>query len=151
MIQLISRARNLRLTLKTWYSSHIGIGAIPILAAGHDGIYCKILIAFYLCAIYSNRLNTCIHWTGTETSAIEEMEKETQRFAKAIVTLCEVEAYSALKNSLLSAQKLPIAEATIKTTEEWKQQWRCSRPGELFKMPERAFKHWCNLFGRKTA
>ena len=151
MMGLISRARNLRLALRTWYSSHIGIDASPILAAGLGNKYCRLLPVFYLNTIYSNRLNTCIHWTGTETLDTEEMEKETQRFAKTIVTLCEGEAYSTLKSGLISAQKLPIAEATIETSEEWKQQWRCTRQGKLFKMPEQTFKHWCNLFGRKTS
>lgn len=150
VIELISRAQNLRLALKNWYSSHIGPDDIPIIGTGLGDGYYKLLVLFYLCSIYSNRLNTCIHWTGT--SDIEEMEEESQRFAKTIVSFCKGEAYSNLQSSLILAQKLPIAEATIKSGEEWKQQWRrSSRQGQLFKMPEQTFRHWCSLFGRKTS
>jgi hypothetical protein len=149
MIDLIFRARNLRLALKSWYFSHVGPNDAPIVGTClSDGCY-RLLVLFYLCSIYSNRLNTCIYWT--ETPDAEEMEEESQQYAKTIVSLCKGEAYSNLQSSLILAQKLPIAEATIESGEEWKQQWhRNSKQGQMFKMPEQTFRHWCSLFGRKT-
>jgi hypothetical protein len=152
MRDLISRAQNIRFSLKTWYSAHIGPGDPPtdILSLG-DGYY-KLLVMFYLCSIYSNRLNTCVFWTGTGTSDIDEIEEESQQFAKTIVAFCKDEAHFNLQSSLILAQKLPIAEATIETAEDWKRHLGVgSRPGQLCKMPEQSFKHWCSLFGRTTS
>ena len=151
VVDLISRARKLRLGLKNWYYSYIGPDDTPIIGSSFglgDGYY-KLLVLFYLCSIYSNRLNTCMHWIGTPD--IDEMEEESQRFANAIVFFCKGETN--LQSSMILAQKLPIAEATIETGEEWKQQWRChsSRQGQLFKMPKQSFRHWCSLFGRKAS
>jgi hypothetical protein len=90
-----------------------------------------------------------LHWTGTPD--IDEMEGESQRFASAIVFFCKSETN--LQSSMILAQKLPIAEATIETGEEWKQQWcqHSSTQGQLFKMPKQTFRLWCSLFGRKTS
>ncbi len=81
---------------------------------------------------------------------MDEMEEESQRFANTILSFCRGEVDSNLQSSLILAQKLPIAEATIESGEEWKQQWKYSQVGELFKMPEHTFRHWCSRFGRKT-
>lgn len=150
MMELISRARSHRLGLKKWYSSYIGPDDAPIVGTDLGDGYYKLLVLFYLCSIYSNRLNTCIHWIGAPDT--ENMEEESLRFAKTIVSLCKGPGYSSLQSSLILAQKLPIAEATIESSEEWKRQWRSgSRQGRLFKMPEQTFRRWCSRFGRKTS
>jgi len=150
--ELISRAQNLRLALKNWHSTYIGLDDTvdnPIAGIGLSDGYCKLRVLCYLCTIYSNRLSTSIYFTGTP--GIEEMEQESQRLARNIVSFCRDEAYSNLQSSLILAQKLPIAEATIETGEEWKQQSRQgSGQSQLFKMPEKTFRRWCSLFGRKT-
>ena len=150
MVHLISRAQNIRSSLKCWYSTNFGSCGPPdnIRSLG-DGYY-KLLILFYLCSLYSNRLNTCIFWAGT--SDIEDIEDESQEIAKTIVSFSKDEAYSTLRSSLILAQKLPIAEATVETGVDWRGQLRRgSGPGQLFKIQERVFRHWCSLFGRKTS
>lgn len=150
MLELISRARSHRSGLKKWYSRYMGPDDSPVDGAGLGDGYFKFLVLFYLCSIYSNRLLTCIHLNGT--SDIEDVEEESQRFAKIIVSLCKGPGYSSLQSSVILAQKLPIAEATIETSEEWRQAWRRSSwQGPLFKMPEQTFKHWCSRFGRRTS
>lgn len=149
---LISRARDLRMDLKDWYLTYIGPDDRPIVGTNpslSDGSY-KLLVLFYLCSIYSNRLNTCINWT--EASEIDEIEEQTQLFARTIERFCE--GASSFQSSLILAQKLPIAEATIATGDEWQAQWQCrsrTMPGQLFRMPESTFSQWCKLFGRKIS
>jgi hypothetical protein len=150
LIELISRAQKIRLSLRNWYSSHIGLDDVPINGlASRDECY-KILVLFYISSIYSNRLNTCIYVSGA--SDMMEREEESQRFANIVVSIYREEAYSKLQSSLLLAQKLPIAEAIIESGDNWKEQLRLSSgQGQLFKMPAQTFKHWCALFGRKTS
>jgi hypothetical protein len=150
MMELMSQARRVRLSLQNWYFSHIGPDDTPISGPVFCDGYYKILVLFYICSIYSNRLITCIYWRGTPD--IMEMEEESQRFANIIASLYKEEAYSNLQSSLLLAQKLPIAEATIESGDDWKKQLGLgSSQSQLFKMPEQTFKQWCSLFGRKTS
>jgi hypothetical protein len=150
LTELISRARQIRLSLKKWYSSYITLnnGLIngPTLC---DGYY-KIIVLFYISSIYSNRLITCIYLMGTSDAL--EMEEESQRFAKIVVSLHREDAYANLQSSMLLAQKLPIAEAIINSGDDWRKQMHLkSGQGLIFKMPAHIFKHWCTLFGRKTS
>lgn len=150
--EFIPRARKLRADLKTWYRTYIGPDETPIVGSDPrlgDGFY-KVLLMFYLCSIYSNRTISSFYWKGT--SDIDEIEEETQRFARTIVSFCEGE--SDFQSSLILAQKLPIAEATLDNSEQWKQEWRCQngcKQNELFKVPEYIFEQWCHRFGRKTS
>ena len=148
-IGLVSRAQNIRSSLRNWYFSHIGPNNAPMnRSILCDGFY-RILVLFYIASIYSNRLNTCIFFSGTPE--IEEMEDECQKFANNIVSLCKGESYLNMQGSLLLAQKLPIAEATIQSGADWKQQLSYSNSrSQPFKMPKQTFRDWCNLFGRKT-
>jgi hypothetical protein len=115
-MELMNRAQNLRKALKNWYSTHVDPKNAPIIGTNlNDGLY-KLVVLFYLCSIYSNRLSTCIHWTGTR--GMEGIEDECQQLSKNIVLLCEGDGNSSLKSCLILAQKLPIATATIKTSEE---------------------------------
>jgi hypothetical protein len=149
MIELVSRARQCRVSLRNWYCTHIGPDGTPINRPVFCDGYYKILVLFYICSIYVNRLNTCIFWTGE--SGIEEMEDESQRFAKNIVSMYREEAYKDLPSSLLLSQKVPIAEATIQSGDEWKKQWVLSESrSQLFRIPKQTFCYWCSLFGRKT-
>jgi hypothetical protein len=108
------------LGLKYWYQRYYaGFNDTSINDTGLGDGYCKLPILFYLCSICANRLYPCIYWTGALD--IEGIEEEAQRYSKAIVSFCEGEAHSNLQSSLVLAQKLPIAKATIETGEEWKQ------------------------------
>jgi hypothetical protein len=146
---LMSRARNIRCSLQIWFLSHIGPDNTPINGSIFCDGYYKILILFYIASIYSNRLNTCIFFSGT--TDVDEMEDESQRFANNIVSLFKEESYANLQSSLLLAQKLPIAEATIQSGADWKKQLSISNSRcQLFKMSKQTFNQWCSLFGRKT-
>lgn len=80
------------------------------------------------------------------------MEEECQWFASIIVSLHNrEESYSNRQGSLLLAQKLPIAEATIESGHAWKMQLSLgSGQDRVFKMPRETFDDWCKLFGRRT-
>lgn len=152
LAELISRAERTRSSLQNWYSSHIEPDGTPLNRSCFCKRYDKVMTLFYICSIYSNRLSTCIYWTGTQ--GVEEIEQETQKFAKIIVSLFEEKAYSNFQSSLLLAQKLPIAEATIKSARVWKKQLHHSKGQSqrlLFKMPKQTFEGWCSLLGRKTS
>jgi hypothetical protein len=148
IVDLISRAQRIRISLHTWYADYISatVNGRPLIS---DQNY-KILVLYYITSIYSNRLNTCVHWKGTP--GMVEMEAESQQFAGMVVSLYKEEAYRELRSCLLLAQKLPIAEATIQTGAEWSGELTASKsPAGLFMMPKQTFKHWCDLFGRKTS
>lgn len=80
------------------------------------------------------------------------MEEECQWFASIIVSLHHrEESYSNRQGSLLLAQKLPIAEATIESGHAWKMQLSLgSGQDRVFIMPKVTFDDWCKLFGRRT-
>jgi len=150
MLDLMSRAQKLRKTLQEWYTNYIEAGA----SSNSNSILCngyfKIKVLFYICSIYSNRFNTCIYWTGTP--GIVDLEGETQSFAERIMALHSSDVHLDLQSALLVAQKIPIAEAIVASREDWKQEMDLGKnEGKLFRMPERAFTRWCNLFGRKTS
>jgi len=148
--KLISRSRKIRLSLQSWYSRNFGPDNTPINGPVFCPGYNRVLILFYICSIYSNRINTCMYWAGTP--GIREMEEESQRFASIIVSLYKEEKNSNFQSSLLLAQKLPIAEATIESGNDWKQQLSLGIcQSQLFKMPKETFKHWCSHFGRITS
>jgi hypothetical protein len=141
----------MRSSLREWYLQNIA----PLLkdnAADESGLcdgYCKITVLFNISSIYSNRLNTCMYWRGT--SGMEDIEKETQRFARNIISKYEEETDTGFRRSLLLAQKLPVAEATIQSGDEWKKQLSVhanTSQDQLLKMPQQTFKHWCDLLGR---
>jgi hypothetical protein len=147
-MDLISRTQRVRLALQAWYFDYIG--PPPNGGPKFSKENYKIMILFYITSIYANRMSTCIYWNGTP--GIKELEEETQRFAHIIVSLYKEEAYRELQSCLLLAQKLPIAEATIQIGDEWMEQLNSfTSPNNLFMMPEQTFRHWCNLFGRKTS
>jgi hypothetical protein len=149
LIELVSRARQSRMSLRSWYCTNIGPDDTPVNGPVFCDGYYKILVLFYICSIYVNRLNTCIFWIGE--TGIEDMEDESQRFATEIVSLYEEEAHKNLQSSLLLSQKVPIAEATIQSGDEWKKQMVSSRSqDQWFKMPRETFCSWCHLFGRRT-
>lgn len=113
--ELIARAQKLRMSLQSWHKKYIE------LKGPSDGVSYTVVVMYYLCSIYSDRLNTSIFW-GTATD-ISEIENEAQKFSKIIVSLSnQEEAYTSLQSSLLLAQKLPIAEATIRTSLDWRMQ-----------------------------
>lgn len=148
--EVVRRARKVRSSLQAWYAVNIGTDESPdggpVFCDGHS----RVLVLFYICSIYSNRLNTCLFWTGTPY--IEEIEGETQRYADNILALERQEAYSNLQGSLLLAQKIPMAKATIETGQEWRRILRCGNGKvPLFKMPSETFGRWCTLFGRKLS
>jgi hypothetical protein len=148
--KLITRAQKLRSSLQCWYSSNFRPDTTlingPVLCPGYN----RILILFYICSIYSNRLNTCMYWSGTPD--IQEMEEESQRFASIVVSVYKEETCSNSRSSLLLAQKLPIAEATIESGSDWMQHLiRGTWQTQLFKMQKQTYEHWCSLFGRKTS
>ncbi|KKO98289.1 hypothetical protein THAR02_09612 [Trichoderma harzianum] len=91
-------------------------------------------------------------FTDVETPGIYDMEEECQWFASIIVSLHHrEESYSNRQGSLLLAQKLPIAEATIESGHAWKMQLSLgSGQDRVFIMPRETFDHWCKLFGRRT-
>ncbi|KAH8819431.1 hypothetical protein F5884DRAFT_892477 [Xylogone sp. PMI_703] len=146
LVELMSRAQNLQSSLQKWSASYAGLNSTL-----DNGNY-KIVVMFYLCTIYSNRLNTCIHYRMRIPDTIE-MEEESQQFANIIVSLnSQKEAYYSLQSSLLLAQKLPIAEATIETGDDWREQLMSnSSDDQLFKIPRRMFTRWYSLFGRNTS
>jgi hypothetical protein len=148
MIELIARARQIRSSLRNWKCTHIGPDETPINGTVFCEGYQKILVLYYICSIFLNRLNTCIFSTGE--SDIEEMEDESQRFAQNIVFYKEA-AYQKLPSSLLLSQNVAIAEATIKSDHEWKKHWDLrGSESQLFKVPKQTFCFWCSLFGHKT-
>jgi hypothetical protein len=146
---LVSRARQSRIALQKWYCTYIGPDNTPINGPIFCDGYYKILVLFYICSIYVNRLSTCIFWTAE--FGFEEIEDECQRFASNIVSIYEEHANQRLPSSLLLSQKIPIAEATIQSSGEWKKQWRQRESRiALFRIPKHVFCHWCGLFGRRT-
>jgi len=151
MVKLMKRAEKLRLALKGWLSDHINSDGSPKSDTPLCSGPAKILVLFYLCSIYSNRLNNCIFWTGAPE--VDELEKETQKFARILVSLYNEEAYKDLQSSLLLAQKLPIAEATIESGEYWQASLNRrtdASQGQMFVLPKETFEYWCHLFGRTT-
>ncbi|KAL6805119.1 hypothetical protein J3E68DRAFT_387676 [Trichoderma sp. SZMC 28012] len=148
--ELISRAQKLRASLQNWYSTYIQPSGMSVNNPPFGNMYYDALIIYYICMIYSDRLNTCIHLQ--ETPGIYEMEAECQWFASIIVSLHNrEESYSNRQGSLLLAQKLPIAEATIESGHAWKMQLSLgSGQDRVFRMPRETFDHWCKLFGRRT-
>lgn len=143
---LISRTRHLRRSLEDWYSSNVGPDQEPKKRLCNG--FPKILVLFYVCSIYANRLNTCLYWTGTPY--IADAEEETQRYANILLDLERQEAYTNLQGALLLAQKVPMAKATITTGQEWKTMLSRTPSVPLFRMPQATFNRWCHLFGRKT-
>jgi hypothetical protein len=149
MVELMARARKVRVSLQNWHSRYFGPDETPAHKHASCKTYSKRMILFYICSIYCNRLNTCIYQMGE--SDINEVEEESQRFANIIVSLHNEEASSNDEGSVLLAQKVPIAEATINTGGRWKKQLSLSNgQSQLYKMPKQTFKQWCSLFGRKT-
>ncbi|UKZ72455.1 hypothetical protein TrVFT333_000084 [Trichoderma virens FT-333] len=148
--KLISRARKLRASLQNWYNTYIQPSGTPINNPAFGNMYYDALIIYYICMIYSNRLNTCIYLQGTP--GIYDMEEESQRFASIIVSLHQrEESYSNRQGSLLLAQKLPIAEATIESGDAWKMHLSFGfMQDDVFKIPGETFDYWCKLFGRRT-
>jgi hypothetical protein len=151
--KLVFRARELRSSLQTWHSRNFGPGNRRI---SDDLVFCpnysRILVLYYICTIYCNRLNTSIYRAG-EMPEILKMEEESQRCASSIVSLHkEEEAYCRLQSSLLLVQKLPLAEAVISSAKEWKERLTTdmTRCQHFFLMPKPTFQHWCDLFGRRT-
>jgi hypothetical protein len=151
MKELMSRAKELQISLQNWYSNHIRPSGILSDRPTYGTVHYDALIIFYICMIYSNRLSTCIYWQGTPN--IKEMEEDSQRFARIIVSLNRrEESYSNYQGSLLLAQKLPIAEATLESGETWARQLSLGHSeGQLFKIPAEIFAYWCRLFGRRTS
>lgn len=143
---LTLRTRKLRESLKNWCSTYVE----PDGSTSFRDDHYQIIVLYYICVIYSNRLSTSLAWT--ETADLEEMEAESQRFASRTVTLSNEEAFPNLLRSLLLTQKLPIAESMIETGYDWKQQLQhCRNQGPVFKMPKQTFMQWCDLLGRKTS
>lgn len=57
-----------------------------------------------------------------------------------------------LQSSILLAQKLPIAEATIESGKQWSADMVKKRPaGGLFMISTDTFVGWCELFGRRIS
>ncbi|KAL7940493.1 hypothetical protein V8C42DRAFT_362289 [Trichoderma barbatum] len=148
--KLMSRAQRLRGSLQNWYSSYIQPSETPINNPFFGNAYYDALVIYYICMMYCNRLNTSIHLQGTQ--GINDMEEECQWFASIIISLHHrEESYSNRQGSLLLAQKLPIAEATIASGDAWKLQLSLgySQDG-VFKISGEVFDYWCKLFGRRT-
>lgn len=149
LVGLMTRAKGVRSSLQEWYSQNIGDDGTPADGPIFCNGYFKIIVLFFICSIYSNRLNTCIYLP--ETSDVLEIEEETQLCASGIVRLYQEEAHTNLQSSMLLAQKLPLADATIKSGSEWRKQLILGkRQDKLFKMPKETFEKWCGLFGRST-
>ncbi|PTB37944.1 hypothetical protein M441DRAFT_173355 [Trichoderma asperellum CBS 433.97] len=148
--ELISRAQELRVSLQGWYHKYIQPSGVSINDLASGNMYYDALIIYYICMIYSSRLNTCIHLQ--DTPGIYKLEEECQRFARIIVSLHQSgESSSNHQRALLLAQKLPIAEATIQSGDAWKTQLSLGYSyNHIFKMPREKFDIWCKLFGRST-
>jgi hypothetical protein len=149
--ELTSRAHKLRASLQDWYHTYVQPSGTPINDPTNGNKYYDALVIYYICMVYSSRLNTCIH--SQDKSSVYQLEEEGQRFAKRIVSLHQRgESCANRQGSLLLAQKLPIAEATIESGEAWKTQLSLGNShSHIFKMPREAFHYWCKLFGRKTS
>lgn len=148
--ELISRAHKLRASLQDWYHTYVQPRGISFIESPYGNKYSHALVIYYICMIYSGRLNTCIH--SQDKSGVYELEEECQRFAKIIVSLNQREPCSNRQGSLLLAQKLPIAEATIESGDAWKTQLSLGYShNHVFKMPKNTFQYWCKLFGRRTS
>lgn len=147
---LISRAKKLRVSLQDWYHSYIQPIGTLINDSTYGNMYYDALIIYYICMIYSSRLNTCIHLQGTP--GIHQMEDECQWFARIIISSHQRGGSSSNRQgSLLLAQKLPIAEATIESGDAWKTQLSFGdNHDHIFKIGRDTFDYWCKLFGRKT-
>ncbi|KAL6899917.1 hypothetical protein GGI43DRAFT_53705 [Trichoderma evansii] len=148
--ELISGAQKLRASLQDWYHTYIKPSETLIDDSASGNMYYDALIIYYICTIYSSRLNTCIHLQGTP--GIFKMEEECQSFSRIIVSLHQRgETSSNRLQSLLLAQKLPIAEATIESGDAWKTQLSLGYShNNIFKMSRETFEYWCKLFGRRT-
>lgn len=149
--ELTSRAHKLRSSLQNWYHTYIQPSGTPIDDPPYGSMYYNALVIYYICMIYSSRLSTCIH--SQDKSTVYKLEDECQRFAKIIVSLDQRgRSSSNRQGSLLLAQKLPIAEATIESGDAWKAQLSIGYShNHVFKMPEKTFHYWCKLFGRRTS
>ncbi|KAL7933844.1 hypothetical protein V8C35DRAFT_302573 [Trichoderma chlorosporum] len=148
--RLVARAQKLRASLRNWYSTYIEPSGTPANNPAFGNMYYDALIMYYICMIYSNRLNTSI--CLQDTPGIYKLEEECQWFANIIISLHHrEESFSNRQGSLLLAQKLPIAEATIESGGAWKMQLSLGyNQDHIFKMPGETFDYWCRLFGRKT-
>ncbi|KAF2663801.1 hypothetical protein BT63DRAFT_430066 [Microthyrium microscopicum] len=148
-LELVSRARKSKAALRQWYRTYFGLYVHPTNVHSVNDNTFKLMVLYYICTIYVNRLSTCIFWT--DEADIEELEEETQRCAKFIVTISKEEAYQKLPSSLLLAQKVPIAEAAVRSADEWRGDWSFEEgSSRLFKVSRKTFSHWCELFGRRT-
>lgn len=150
---LISRAHKLRVSLEDWYRTYIQPSGTPINDSASGSMYYDALIIYYICMIYSSRLNTCIH--SQDEPSVYKMEEECQCFARIIISLHQSGGSSSNRQgSLLLAQKLPIAEATIESGDAWKTQLSLGHSryshNHIFKIPRETFDYWCRLFGRRT-
>jgi hypothetical protein len=148
---LISRARNLRVSLHDWHHTYIRSSETPTHDLTSGSMYYDALVIYYICMIYSSRLNTCIH--SQDIPSVYKIEEECQWFAKIIVSLHQRGGLSSNRQgSLLLAQKLPIAEATIESGDAWKAQLSLGYShSHVFKMPRETFHYWCKLFGRRIS
>jgi hypothetical protein len=81
----------------------------------------------------------------------KELEEQAQKFATSIISIGKQEASLSMQSGLLLAQKVPIAEATIGSSDQWMKRLSLDKsPGEILKISERTFRHWCSLMGRKV-
>jgi hypothetical protein len=154
--QIIRRARDLRLSLQVWHSTYIEPMAIhkDKVVDMSDG-YCKIILLFYITSIYVNRLSTCIYSgeaRDMDGLSAEELEDQAQEFAQSIISIAKGKAYLSMQSALLLAQKVPIAEATIGSGDQWKRELFLGRgKSNILKISERTFRYWCRLMGRRAS
>lgn len=147
LAKLISRAQQVRSSLQAWHSKNFGSHRTPVNGPAFCPGPSQVLVLFYICCIYSNRLSTCIHWAGTLN--VLAMEEESQRFANIIISTHNQQRHSTQQGSLLLIQKVPIAQATVDSGADWMEQLSHGEPqGAFFKMPSRPFTNWCRLLGR---
>jgi hypothetical protein len=145
---LLVRAQDLNSRLRLWYLSYFDKNVeFEIQNPLTDG-YCKIVVFFCYCAIFSNRLLIAI--ARSDNAFIKEIENESRHFSACLLRFRKLPAFSNIQGALFVVRKCCLAEATLHTSAEWMSEQPSKGSTPLPLVRRDAFERWCTLFYRSV-